>query len=69
MDGNEAIAPEQSAARARELIASNPVWYHVLELAPGVLTPGWFDLRPILDLMPWPEVAGKRCLDLSLIHI
>lgn len=54
-----------SAEAARELIASNPIWYHVLELAPGVLTPGWFDLRPIVERMPWPDVRGKRCLDVG----
>jgi tRNA (mo5U34)-methyltransferase len=52
-------------AEARELIASVPLWYHVLELGPGLLTPGWFDLRPIVDKMPWPEVKGKRCLDVG----
>ena len=28
-------------------------------------TPGWFDLRPIADRMPWPDVRGKRCLDVG----
>jgi tRNA (mo5U34)-methyltransferase len=42
-----------------------PLWYHTIELAPGVVTPGWFDLRPIVELMPWPDVRGKRCLDLG----
>ena len=46
-------------------IAANPVWYHTLELAPGEATPGWFDLRPIVDKLPWPEVRGKRCLDVG----
>jgi tRNA (mo5U34)-methyltransferase len=46
-------------------IDSNPLWYHTLELGPGATTPGWFDLRPIVDEMPWPDVAGKRCLDVG----
>jgi tRNA (mo5U34)-methyltransferase len=46
-------------------IRSNPLWYHTLELAPGVVTPGWFDLRPIVEKMPWPDVRGKRCLDVG----
>jgi tRNA (mo5U34)-methyltransferase len=46
-------------------IASRNVWYHTLELAPGVTTPGWFDLRPIVDRLPWPDVHGKRCLDVG----
>jgi tRNA (mo5U34)-methyltransferase len=41
------------------------LWYHTLELAPGVTTPGWFDLRPVVDKLPWPDVAGKRCLDVG----
>jgi tRNA (mo5U34)-methyltransferase len=51
-----------------ELLAkvdSNPLWYHTIDLGAGVVTPGWFDLRPILDVMPWPDVAGKRCLDVG----
>lgn len=46
-------------------VASNPLWYHTMELAPGVVTEGWFDLRPIVDRLPWPDVAGKRCLDIG----
>jgi tRNA (mo5U34)-methyltransferase len=41
------------------------LWYHTIDLAPGITTPGWFDLRPIVDRMPWPEVAGRRCLDVG----
>lgn len=46
-------------------VAANPLWYHTLELGPGVVTPGWFDLRPIVDRMPWPDVRGKNCLDIG----
>lgn len=49
----------------REEIDRNPIWYHTLELAPGVVTPGWFDLRGIVDKLPWPDVRGKRCLDVG----
>lgn len=42
-----------------------PRWYHCIEVAPGVVTPGWFDLRPALERMPWPEVRGRRCLDVG----
>jgi SAM-dependent methyltransferase len=41
------------------------LWYHTIELTPGVVTPGWFDLRPIVGRMPWPEVEGRRCLDVG----
>jgi tRNA (mo5U34)-methyltransferase len=52
-------------AEVADAVASNPLWYHTLELAPGLVTPGAFDLRPIVDRMPWPEVRGKRCLDVG----
>lgn len=41
-------------------------WYHTLELAPGVVTPGWFDTRGLPDRIPFPaSLAGKRCLDVG----
>lgn len=50
---------------AHEAVAAQPHWYHTMDVAPGVVTPGWFDLRPILDRLPWPDVRGKRCLDVG----
>jgi tRNA (mo5U34)-methyltransferase len=49
----------------RAAIEAVPLWYHTIEVAPGLVTPGWFDLRPIVDKMPWPDVRGKRCLDVG----
>jgi tRNA (mo5U34)-methyltransferase len=46
-------------------VSSNTFWYHTFELRTGVVTPGWFDLRSIVDLLPWPDVRGKRCLDVG----
>lgn len=41
-------------------------WYHTMELAPGVTTPGWHDTRPILGKIPFPpSLEGKRCLDVG----
>jgi tRNA (mo5U34)-methyltransferase len=40
------------------------LWYHTLQLG-DVVTPGWFDLRPIVDRLPWPDLRGKRCLDVG----
>jgi tRNA (mo5U34)-methyltransferase len=41
-------------------------WYHTLELAPGVVTPGWQDTRSAVAQVPFPEsLAGKRCLDVG----
>jgi tRNA (mo5U34)-methyltransferase len=41
-------------------------WYHTLELAPGLLTPGWFDTRSVIDDLPFPaDLSGRRCLDVG----
>jgi tRNA (mo5U34)-methyltransferase len=41
-------------------------WYHTLELAPGVVTPGWFDLRTVVEGIPLPpSLEGRRCLDVG----
>ncbi len=48
-----------------EQVASVPAWYHTIDLPGGMETPGYFDLRPIVDVLPWPDVRGKRCLDVG----
>lgn len=53
------------ADEARQRIAGHEFWYHTIDVAPGVTTPGWFDLRHSLDLVPFPDVRGKRCLDIG----
>lgn len=41
-------------------------WYHTIELAPGVITPGWFDTRSAVASIPFPpDLTGKRCLDVA----
>ena len=41
-------------------------WWHTIEVAPGVVTPGGWDLRPTAERMPWPpSLAGLRCLDIG----
>lgn len=41
-------------------------WYHTFELAPGIETPGWFDLRGLVERIPFPaSLKGKRCLDIG----
>lgn len=54
-----------TAAEMQRAVNDHPFWYHTIDVAPGVTTPGWFDLRPIVDQMPWPDVRGKRCLDIG----
>lgn len=44
-------------------------WYHTLELAPGVTTPGWLDHRSILGRIPVPaSLSGWRCLDVGTFN-
>jgi tRNA (mo5U34)-methyltransferase len=40
-------------------------WYHTIDVTAGVATPGWWDLRHALSLLPFPDVRGKRCLDIG----
>src|SRR5204862_6898705 len=41
-------------------------WYHTIDLPGGVVTPGEYDLRGIVDRLPWPDsLAGMRCLDVG----
>ena len=41
-------------------------WYHTLELAPDLVTEGWFDLRPYLHHYGLPErMDGMRALEIG----
>jgi SAM-dependent methyltransferase len=41
-------------------------WWHTIDLAPGLTTRGWWDLRDVARRMPWPgSLAGLRCLDVG----
>src|SRR5437899_3290945 len=62
--GTVSRMPSTPSTDLRARVAANPIWYHTIEL-PGVVTPGWFDLRPVVDRLPWPDVDGKRCLDVG----
>jgi tRNA (mo5U34)-methyltransferase len=59
--------PSQTAAlEALRREVSDRAWYHTIELAPGITTPGWFDLRGLAPSVPLPlSLAGKRCLDVG----
>lgn len=47
-------------------VSADVQWYHSLELSPGLVTPGWFDLRGVAAQLPMPaSLAGKRCLDVG----
>jgi tRNA (mo5U34)-methyltransferase len=59
------MAPSTTATELRRAIEDRQ-WYHTLELGNGLLTPGWFDHRPIVGELPLPaSLAGKRCLDVG----
>ena len=40
-------------------------WYHSIDVAPEVTTKGMFDNRHALPIMPFPDLRGKRCLDVG----
>ena len=41
-------------------------WWHTIDVAPGVSTPGAWDLRPMAGRIPWPDtLSGARCLDVG----
>src|SRR4051812_7791282 len=62
----EQRAPTQQPERVAEQVAARTEWYHTMELAPGVVTPGWFDTRGVVPLLPPPaSLEGKRCLDIA----
>lgn len=41
-------------------------WYHSIEIAPGIITPGRYDPKPVLDIMGFPkDLSGKTVLDIA----
>jgi len=55
-------SPPESALR----LALEREWYHTIELAPGVITPGWMDTRALAREVPIPSrLDGLRCLDVA----
>lgn len=57
---------EAAIEEARRKVASVPNWYHQIEVAPGVVTPGPHNSRMAIGEMDLPEsFAGKRVLDVG----
>lgn len=56
-------------AEARDIAlrrARERSWYHTLELAPELVTEGWFDLRPYVERYGLPQrMDGMRALDVG----
>jgi tRNA (mo5U34)-methyltransferase len=60
-------AMHERCAQARGRVAGLD-WWHTIEVAPGVVTPGWWDLRPTAERLPWPgPLDGLRCLDVGTL--
>lgn len=49
----------------RAAIDAYPFWYHTIDLGDGTATRGAWDLRGVAHRIPWPDVRGKRCLDVG----
>jgi tRNA (mo5U34)-methyltransferase len=43
-------------------------WYHTLDLGGGVTTRGYVDTRDCPAQLPFPELTGKRCLDVGTMN-
>lgn len=48
-----------------EFVRSVPIWYHVIDLGDGLKTPGRFDMSGYLEHYEFPDMAGKRVLDVG----
>lgn len=60
----QAAVSRYSATALADRVAERE-WYHTIRLAPGIETPGWFDLRPIAQRVLPRSLAGARCLDIG----
>ncbi len=40
-------------------------WYHTIEFPDGTVTRGIYDHRTIAPKLPFPDLSGKRCLDVG----
>ncbi len=67
--GKQEIADDPSRAAAQDELRrrfGEITWYHTQELAPGLETPGMFDLRPYVARYGLPaDLSGVRALDVG----
>jgi SAM-dependent methyltransferase len=54
-----------TSAELRDRMAKNPAWYHTMDLAQGVATPGYVDWRKKAASILPSDLSGKRCLDIG----
>jgi len=62
---NRAMAGRLDFAQSQRERVAQREWYHTIELAPGVETPGYFDLREVAQEVLPGSLAGARCLDVK----
>jgi tRNA (mo5U34)-methyltransferase len=56
----------KDAEEAQRVIGAHPHWYHRIEVAPGVVTPGVNDSQMVLEALQLPEsLEGMRVLDIG----
>jgi tRNA (mo5U34)-methyltransferase len=48
-----------------ETLDEGRLWYHTLELGPGLVTPGYYDCRPVAEWILPRDLSGLRCLDIA----
>lgn len=54
-----------SGRDAAAVVAANPHWYHTIDLAPGVATPGHIDLRRTAPKVLPADLTGLRAVDVG----
>lgn len=65
MSASESVGAGDRTDAARQAVQSNPHWYHSIELAPGVVTPGHVDMRETAAKVLPDDLNGKRALDVG----
>lgn len=61
-----AVPPVHGAAEGLQAQVNAMTWYHTLDLGDGVVTPGFYDHRPILQHYRLPDrLDGLRVLDIA----
>jgi tRNA (mo5U34)-methyltransferase len=66
--GPGTIGADESSGEDLRTLVETGRWYHTLELAPGITTPGMFDHRPYVDRYGLPEdLSGARALDVGTL--
>jgi tRNA (mo5U34)-methyltransferase len=66
MSASGRVSAAQRAGSDLEAQVAQCEWYHSMELAPGIVTPGYFDTRSALRFVPLPtDLHGRRCLDIG----